>query len=228
MPIITNEDSNIASLKALIHDLNHQTTRISKEIESLFVRAREALANQNRSTALRLIKYKKLQESLLMQRGQTLLQLEGVLGQIQQAANHVEVVHVLKSSTSVLRGLSREIGGPDKVQDILDNLRDQMAETEQINEAFADNGAATATVDEAEIDSELDALEAENRTSEVEQAASELQKQLESLPDLTIKDIGSNAAEGKQKEENLYTVGSLLREESKDMHHEGKVAASPI
>ena len=226
MPIITDSDESIASLKALILDLNDQSVQVAKEIESLMVQARGALANKNRSTASRLLKSKKIQENLLVQRGETLVQLESVLGQIEQAANHVQVVGVLKSSAGVLRGLNIEVGDPDKFRDLLESLSDEMVKTNQINEAIGENNAATVAVDEAEIDSELDALEAENRTRLDEQAATQLRKTFDSLPKLTDTVIGSGLAEKEGIRNTTDAFKRLSLDKGEGMNLERKELAS--
>lgn len=164
---ITEEDSAIASLKELMEDLTRQTEILNRRIDELNVTAQDAVRRKNRVAALAALKSKKLAETNLSRRHATLSQLEDVAAKIEQAADNVQLVKVMQSSTAALRNLNAQVGGADKVDEVLDNLREQMGEVDEVGNIIAEAGPA-ATVDETEVDDEFEAMLAEERKKEEE------------------------------------------------------------
>jgi charged multivesicular body protein 7 len=196
---ITEQDATMASIKELTASLKHQVHLLNDRIEELETSAKAAIARKNRVTALAALKSKKLAESSLSTRYATLNQLEEVAAKIQQAADHVALVKVMEASTGVLQGLNKAVGGAEKVDGVMDRLREQMADADEVAAILAES--AGAPVDEGEIDDELEAMEAQEkakeetaqqereasrrREEEVRQAA-EAQKKLDELPQVPV------------------------------------------
>ncbi|KXJ89171.1 Snf7-domain-containing protein [Microdochium bolleyi] len=167
---ITEEDTAIASLKDLIEDLTKQTDILSRRVEELSASAQDAVRRKNRVSALAALKSKKLAEVNLERRHATLYQLEEVAVKISQAADNVAMVRVMQSSTSALKSLNGQVGGADKVDEVLDALREQMGEVDEVGNVIADTAGvySAATVDETEVDDEFEAMLAEERRKEDE------------------------------------------------------------
>ena len=155
---ITLEDSTIASLKSLIHDLNSQTTLLTTKIDALTLSAKEAVAKKNRISALSLLRSKKLAETTLQKRHATLAQLEDVFNSIEQANDQVELMKVMQDSTTVLRGLNKEVGGVERVDEVVEELREQMGVVSEVGDVIAEVGGMNS-VDESEVDGELEEME---------------------------------------------------------------------
>lgn len=164
---ITEEDSAIASLKELMEDLTRQVEVLTTRIEELNTAAQEAVRKKNRVSALAALKSKKLAETNLSKRFATLGQLEEVAAKIEQASDNVQLVKVMQSSTVALKSLNTQVGGADRVDEVLDNLREQMGEVDEVGNIIAEAGP-TATIDEAEVDDELEAMLAQERHKEEE------------------------------------------------------------
>lgn len=164
---ITEEDSAIASLKELVEDLTRQTELLSRRIDELNITAQDAVRRKNHIAAMAALKSKKLAETNLSRRHATLSQLEDVAAKIEQAVDNVQLVKVMQSSTVALRSLNAQVGGADKVDEMLDNLREQMGEVDEVGNVIAEAGPA-ATIDETEVDDELEAMLAEERKKEEE------------------------------------------------------------
>lgn len=159
---IETEDTTIASLKSLIKDLEMQTTVLTKRVDELGVIAKEAVVRKNRVSALAALKSKKLAETTLLKRHATLAQLEEVFASIEQAADQIELVSVMEASSRVLSGMNKEVGGVERVDDIVDELREQMSKVDEVGNVIAEAGQSGA-VDEGEVDDELEAMETEER-----------------------------------------------------------------
>lgn len=164
-PTITAEDETIASLKELTGYLEHQTAVLNKRIEELTITAKEAVTKKNRVSALAALKSKKLAESSLQKRFATLSQLEEVSAKIEQASDNVQLVKVMGASTNVLKDLNAQVGGAEGVEDVVDRLREQMGQADEVSSILAEQGPV---VDEGEIDDELVAMEEEEKKKEEE------------------------------------------------------------
>jgi charged multivesicular body protein 7 len=181
---ITEQDATIASIKELTANLKHQINLLEARIDQLGETAKTALGRKNRVSALAALKSKKMAESSLSTRYATLNQLEEVASRIEQAADQVALVKVMESSSTVLEKLNRAVGGTEKVDGVMDRLREQMADTDEVAAILAESSGQA--VDESEIDDELEALEREEK--EREEAAerkaeeAEAREKLDELP----------------------------------------------
>lgn len=166
---ITQQDTTIASIKTLVSTMSKQVTSLEAKIAELTVSAKTALANKNRISALSAVRSKKMAEHNLQQRFNTLMQLEEVYSKIEQAAGQVDMVQVMQASTGVLRGLHTQIGGTERVEDIVEELREEMTKVDEVGSIMNEAGPV---IDEGEIDDELAAMEKSDREArEKEEAA---------------------------------------------------------
>ncbi|EED12845.1 vacuolar sorting protein SNF7 family protein, putative [Talaromyces stipitatus ATCC 10500] len=164
---VTPEDTTIASMKDLISNLTEQISRIELKIGELNINAKNALANKNRISALSAIKNKKIAEHNLNQRANTLHQLEEVYNKIEQSTDQIEIVRVMQASTGVLRSLHAQIGGVERVEDVIENLREEMSKVDEVGNIINEAGPV---IDESEIDDELEALETKELREKEEEA----------------------------------------------------------
>lgn len=205
---ITEEDVTIASLRTLIPTMESQVQELTKRVAELERNAREAVAVKQLNAAKNALRKKKQTETTLATRTATLAQLEDVYAKIEQAADQVEIVRVMEASSKTLSQLNQQTGGVEKVQGVVDSLRDEMANVEEIGNTL--NEASAGTVDEGEVDDELEALErvekekqeaVEKRAREAREAqeAEETRKKLAELDQLgkdgRLKDV-KNEREG--------------------------------
>ncbi|KAI2472466.1 Snf7-domain-containing protein [Annulohypoxylon bovei var. microspora] len=223
--VITEEDSAIASLKELMEDLTRQTELLNHRIDELNVAAQDAVRRKNRIAALAALKSKKLAETNLSRRHATLSQLEDVASKIEQAADNVQLVKVMQSSTVALRSLNAQVGSADKVDEVLDNLREQIGEVDEVGNIIAEAGPG-ATVDETEVDDEFEALLAEERKKDdeaerikrearEEREAEETRRRLAELEKLGPLPIPGQVAE---KDTRPITPVTATANELGDMH----------
>ena len=155
--IITQEDRTIASLKTLIADLGIQIGTLEKRINTLGIQAKEAVERKSRISAISALRSKKVAESTLGKRHATLAQLEEVFIKIEQAADQVELVRIMEGSTKVLASLNEKVGGVERVDEVVDQLREQMGQVNEVGEVLAEQGREG--IDESEVDEELEAME---------------------------------------------------------------------
>ncbi|RMZ18441.1 hypothetical protein D0862_00257 [Hortaea werneckii] len=176
---IEQEDITIASLRTLISDLEPQIQQLMQRVSELDTKAREAVAKKQNAAAKVALRQKKIAETKLQSRTATLTQVEDVYAKIEQAADQVEIVRVMEASSTTLRSLNQKTGGVEKVQDVMDSLRESMQDTEEISGAISEVGAGQ--IDEGEVDDELEALEKAERekTEEAERKERETREEKE-------------------------------------------------
>ena len=236
---ITEEDASIASLKELMESLQHQTNLLNSRIEELSKTAKEAVARKNRLAALSALKSKKIAETSLSTRYATLNQLEEVAAKIERAADNVQLIKVMESSTGVLENLNKQVGGVEKVDGVMDRLREQMSATDEVGAILAESTGAI--VDEGEIDDELEAMErqerekeeaelrkkqeAEKKAREEQEAkeAEEAQKALDALP--SVPNNGVPLREKEQTPTSETGIANLSVEEKPQEQEEPMLAS---
>ncbi|KAL3467760.1 Snf7-domain-containing protein [Aspergillus heterothallicus] len=201
---ITQQDMTIASIRSLTTTMSKQVENLEQKIVELNATAKTALSNKNRVSALAAVRSKKLAEHNLQQRLDTLAQLQQVYLKIEQAQDQVEYVKVMQASTGVLRGLNAQIGEVSKVEDMVDELREEMSKVDEIGNIM---GEAGPQIDETEIDDELQELESMERAAKEEEEAEKTRKQLAELDNLGLETKGAI-----RKAPLHQNVGSALEE----------------
>ncbi|QUC15899.1 uncharacterized protein UV8b_00140 [Ustilaginoidea virens] len=172
---ISDDDVAVASIKELMSNLRHQADVLTKRVEDLHREAKDALERKNRITAMAVIKSRRLAENCLAKRYTVLHQLEDVAARIEQASDHVEFLKVIKSSALALRNLNTQIGNPDHVHEVMDHIREQMSETDEVGAILAES--VGEPIDDSEIDKELAALGNEARGNAQADFAAEQEEQ---------------------------------------------------
>ena len=188
-PKITQQDTTIASIKTLISTISKQVTDLEGKISDLTESAKTALGNKNRVSALAAVKSKKMVEHNLSQRLNTLAQLEEVYSKIEQAAGQMELVQVMEASTGVLRGMHAQIGGAERVEDVVEELREEMNKVDEVGGIINETAPV---IDESEIDEELAALEKGDQQAKEEKEAEETRNKLAELD--SIKQASNEAS----------------------------------
>ncbi|EEP80016.1 predicted protein [Uncinocarpus reesii 1704] len=135
---ITQEDKTIASLKTLIFDITAQVSSLDAKIRDLTLNAQNALGNKNRILALSALRSKKLAERNMKQRLDTLYQLEEVYAKIEQAVDQVDIIRIMGASTGVLRGLNEQVGDIETVEDVVEELRKEMANVDEVGNIISE------------------------------------------------------------------------------------------
>ncbi|KAM3434966.1 hypothetical protein MY4824_005119 [Beauveria thailandica] len=205
---ITEDDKAIASLKEVTLKVKHQADLLSARIDELELDAKKALARKNKVSALAALRQKKAAEQTLSTRYATLNQLEETANKIEQAADNVAVVRALEASSGVLRSLNAQVGTPDKVDTVMDELRERVADTEELAALLAESTGAP--VDEGEIDDELAEMEREARDKEEEKQAESAKDVIDSLPEVPTAEASPQKQPAREKSPTSETgIGTL-------------------
>ncbi|KAH0334912.1 hypothetical protein KCU81_g9269, partial [Aureobasidium melanogenum] len=167
---ITQQDTDIANLRTLIKALETQVSALTDRITTLDISAREAVAAKRTVQAKSALRSKKLAETTLHTRSATLSQLEETFTAIQTAADQVAIISAMSASAKVLKSLHAEVGGTEGVEEVVDRLRDEMENVDEVGRII--NEANTSKVDEEDVDEEFATMERmEKEKREQEEAA---------------------------------------------------------
>jgi charged multivesicular body protein 7 len=175
---ITTEDESIANLKQLISTFAQQIEALEAQISKQQSRAATYVSQKNKTSALNALRSKKRAEKMLEQRNATLHQLEDVYSSIEQAADQITIVETLQSSATTLKALNKRVGDVDKVDDIMEDLREQMGKTEEVGNVLQEPLKDDA-IGDAEVDEELEAMEREAQEKEEKRKQDEMAKRLD-------------------------------------------------
>lgn len=170
-------------------DLNLQVDSLSSKVNEFSRKARLAIAQKNRVSALANLRSRKLHEGLLKNRSSTLSQLEDLYIKIEDAADHVEIVRVMQESSNALRGINAETGGLDTVEDVIEGLRNEMVKVDEINCVISQTEQDNTLVDEDAIDGELKSLEKEQSARIGHQEALEVKERLDAIRTPTSSEV---------------------------------------
>ncbi|KAG9855363.1 hypothetical protein KCU98_g1870, partial [Aureobasidium melanogenum] len=195
---ITQQDIDIANLRTLIKALETQVSALTDRIITLDISAREAVAAKRTIQAKSALRSKKLAETTLHTRSATLSQLEETFTAIQTAADQVAIVSAMSASAKVLKSLHAEVGGTEGVEEVVDRLRDEMENVDEVGRII--NEANTSKVDEEDVDEEFATMERMEKEKREKEEAAKTAARLAELEDLD-KERKEKEAEEKEKEE---------------------------
>ena len=214
---MTSQDLTVASLKGLINDLHEQITLLSTRIATLLEKARQAVAHKSRTAALAALKSKRMGETLLEQRLDFLSRLEGVYSKIGQAADQVAMVRVIEGCSAVLRDLHRKTGDAEKVQDVVEQLREEMHKVDEVDSIWQAVGRENAVVDDEAVDEELKSILQTTETQELQKMV-ETQRQtadLEAIGETPGEELDEKVQEPSSTDEVTATMERVSLDDSR-------------
>lgn len=179
---VTEEDVSIASIKSLMDTLSVQIASLTAKVNLLQENAQMHVRNKNRNSALTALKSKRLAEKNLEQRTVTFQQLEEVFSKIEQAVDQVQIMQVMQSSASTLKTLNQRVGGVDRVDTIMEDLREQISQTDEVDQVMSEPLDSNAIVDDGEIDDEFEAMEREEAAKKEQLEADAIKQRFGEVP----------------------------------------------
>ena len=202
---ITQQDVTVASLKTLISSLTYQCDKLAARITSLTQMAQSSVKAGNKVSALSALKSRKLAEKAFQQRSTTLHQLEEVYAKVEQAADQVDIVRVMEASTGVLKDLNKQTGGVERVEDVIEQLREEMVSVDEIGDALREEINPNVAVDETEIEEELEVLEKEEKVIREAEEAEATAKRLNEIakPTSDVNEIDTVLSESAERLQRL-------------------------
>ncbi|KAF8421269.1 Snf7-domain-containing protein [Tirmania nivea] len=164
---ITQTDITIATLKTTIFQTNAFLNNLNAHSESLSKRIKAYLAKNNKPLALAALKTKKLVDGNISTRAANLNNLEALLFQIEEAADNISLIALLDSGAGALKQLTAQTGGVEKVEEVLERVREAGEDADEISRAVASGLEWVGEgVDEEEVEGELEGMMREQEEKE--------------------------------------------------------------
>jgi hypothetical protein len=128
---------------------------LDKETGKLQEMAKRSLTNGNKEKALRILKIRKMKAGALTQAREKILNLEGMLLQIESQEISVEMAQAVKNGTEALNAIHK-VMSVEAVEKLMEENEEALATFQEIENILADGNADY--VDEDELEEELMAL----------------------------------------------------------------------
>ncbi len=125
----------------------------------------------------------------------------------------------MQASTGVLRVLNREVGGVERVEDVVEGLRVEMGRVKEVGNVIGEGVSGELGVDDAEVEDELVALENEERERREKVEAEEVRRRFEAV---------EKAEEERKKTQELQheREGMQVQERARDKSPEKEIEES--
>lgn len=177
---ITEQDEAIVQLKTTIEDSHLKSEELNDKINLLDIKIKESLKSKNRELAKNLLRSKKIAQDSLIKQIETINQLDSVLFKIDEASSNIQLLNALEIGASLLKSLNNEIGGVERVEEIMDEIIDEKTKTDEISQEINKLSTPIDGIDEEEIDQEYEEM-LKQATTGKDEAVDEIAKKLEGL-----------------------------------------------
>ncbi|KAJ2077153.1 hypothetical protein H4R24_005300 [Coemansia sp. RSA 988] len=152
-----------------------QITQLECRISDLNLRTRQALTRSLRPQALAYMRLRRhIESAVLPKRISALERIEHVVLQLQQSSSDIQLMDAFHAGSCALQGLNRQAEQLDP-EKVFDDWADHALRAGEFRDAMDDATAASISdpAADAEIESELDALLADENAKKLAQAAAE-------------------------------------------------------
>ena len=154
--MLNSPDRAILDIKIQRDKLQQYQKRITTITDRETAVAKSCLVKGDKKRALLALRRKKFQESLLAKTDAQLATLEQLTANIEFALVQKDVMYGLKQGTDVLKQINAEMGGIDKVEQLMGESEEAREYQRQVSEMLE---AGLSRADEEDVEEELDKLE---------------------------------------------------------------------
>ena len=132
--------------------LTKWTKHLDKETERLHDMAKNSMKNGNKEKALRILKIRKMKVSALSQAREKILNLDGMLLQIESQEMSVEMANAVKNGTEALNAIHK-VMSVEAVEKLMEENEEALATVQEIEDILG--GENSNLIDEDELEEEL-------------------------------------------------------------------------
>lgn len=158
---VTNIDRAVLDLKNSRDRLTRYKTKLDKDNEKLFNRAKALNKDGKKTAAIHLLKLRKFKIKEMERVESQLLTVFQMVEQIQSKENEMEVMAAMKTGKNALNKMHEEMSIDDVLQ-LMDEVQEANEVENQINEIIGQGAAdALTSEEESEVEAELALLEKE-------------------------------------------------------------------
>ncbi|KAF2682929.1 Snf7-domain-containing protein [Lentithecium fluviatile CBS 122367] len=194
----------ILGLRSQLEMLNKREKHLENQMHEQDALARKHIST-NKTAAKAALRRKKAFEHSLEQTNAQILTLENQIYSIETANINKETLDAMKNAGSAMQQIHAGLN-IDKVDDVMENLREQQAIGDEISQAIT-SGVANNSIDEDELDEELAELQQEQLDEQMLKTGNvPVGDKVSKLPQAPISDVSRKTparAEEEDEEEEL-------------------------
>ena len=169
---------------------------LQRKIDGMAAEAKAKMAKKDKKGALFAMKRKKLYEKEMDKIQNVKMTLETQVINLESAAQNAETFKAMHSGTAAMKKIRNDVG-LEKVDDMMDDIKEEMEMAQEISEAIA-QPVDPLMADEDELLAELEELEAEDVESELLKAPA-TQVDLPAVPSNKLPELKNDEAEELRK-----------------------------
>ncbi|QLL33891.1 hypothetical protein HG536_0F02160 [Torulaspora globosa] len=215
---VTEDDRRIAALNMSLIYVESQIKTLRTQIADYAVLLKDMIINlAPRETQRKYLQGKKLVERSLSRLLEQQTSLLTVKTQINLAATNALLFKALEESNKVLKSINDSVGSVEKIEELLDEIKEEGEKAEEVNALIAKSPDAE---DEAELDRELEEMKVETEQTRKEETVIDVSEKKENKPSreanesehlvkkLSSLNIDSKSPEPREKYPNSIQRGS--------------------
>mmetsp|Transcript_29270 Transcript_29270/g.43418 ORF Transcript_29270/g.43418 Transcript_29270/m.43418 type:complete len:232 (+) Transcript_29270:95-790(+) len=162
----SNATNTIVSLRENIENQEKREAHIQKKIDSMVAEAKAKMAAKDKKGALFAMKRKKMYETEIDKIQSTKMTLETQVMALESATQNMQTFNAMKSGSNAMKKIRNDVD-IDKVDDMMDDIKEEMDMANEISNAIAQPVDPYAYGDEDDLLNELAELEMEDTEAEL-------------------------------------------------------------
>jgi len=197
-----NPANTVVKLREAVANQEKREEHLQRKIDAMGLEAKAKMAKKDKKGAMFAMKRRKLYEQEMDKIGNVKMTLETQMMQLESATQNAETFQAMKAGTTAMSNIHKTVG-IDKVDDLMDDIREEIENGNEINQAMAQAVDPLCT-DEDELMAELEALGADDLEAELLQPTTAPEVSLPTVPDSKLPTLNNaEAAEMKKLEAEL-------------------------
>lgn len=176
----TNTANTVVNLRESIATQEKREQHLEKKIDQLTAEAKAKMAKKDKKGALFALKRKKLYEAEIDKIANIKMTLETQVMNLESAAQNAETFKAMNAGKNAMSNI-REDTNIEKVDDLMDEIKEEMEMADEISNALAQPVDPLLT-DEDDLLAELQELEAEDVEEQLMQPAKQQEMTLPEVP----------------------------------------------
>lgn len=198
----SNPANTVVKLRDAVANQEKREEHLQRKIDAMGVEAKAKMAKKDKKGAMFAMKRRKLYEQEMDKIGNVKMTLETQMMQLESATQNAETFQAMKAGTSAMSNIHATVG-IDKVDDLMDDIREEIENGNEINQAMAQAVDPLCT-DEDELMAELEALGADDLEAELLEPTHVPEVSLPTVPNSKLPTLNNaEAAEMKKLEAEL-------------------------
>lgn len=210
---ITDSDIAISQLKSTMVQLTNQIEALAVRITDVDRALSVSLTKKER--ALGLLRTKKMLDTTVLQRQEMQLSVSTILMKLDDAVANVGVVEAMRAGGQALEQILSSIGGVDRVEDVLDQVRTQIEVGDDIGRVIAEQlpSDGQGEQDDEQVEAEyLELVKHQEKEQKQPQSSSSVEKVANDISRISLDEQNIN---DKAEPESRAESKAELKAESK-------------